>query len=410
MRRYAGPMIVLAAWMAAAAAAEKDPWARHTIDDTSRGADGVKLIDFNKDGLADIATGWEEGGVTRVYLHPGRKAVRKPWPAVTVGKTRSVEDADPADLDGDGMPDVISCCEGGTKCIYVHWAPKDAARLLDPAAWTQQAIPASKGKAKWMYARAMNVDDLNGPDVIAGGKGGGARIGWFALPANPRDVDKWVWHPVGPVGWVMSMRLIDMDSDGDRDVLLTDRYGAMAGVRWLENPGPQKATAAWKNHTIAAKGMQVMFMELGDLDRDGLGDIVIAVKGGRAKGRTKAAHVLWARRLDKSGVRWEEHAIAWPENAGSPKAAAVGDVNLDGKNDIVVTCEHAKGPRSGIFWLEYDKSPTEKKWTAHPISGPRGVKYDRAELIDIDGDGDLDVLCCEEAHGLGVFWHENPTK
>jgi hypothetical protein len=51
--------------------------------------------------------------------------------------------------------------------------------------------------------------------------------------------------------------------------------------------------------------------------------------------------------------------------------------------------------------------------TAHEVSGPAGIKFDRIELCDIDGDGDLDVLTCEERHmkrGLGVFWYENPRK
>ncbi len=42
------------------------PWRLNVIDDSSRGADGVKLADVNGDGLPDIATGWEEGGITRV--------------------------------------------------------------------------------------------------------------------------------------------------------------------------------------------------------------------------------------------------------------------------------------------------------------------------------------------------------
>jgi hypothetical protein len=37
------------------------------------------------------------------------------------------------------------------------------------------------------------------------------------------------------------------------------------------------------------------------------------------------------------------------------------------------------------------------------------------ELLDLDGDGDLDVLTCEEnygpdSQGLGVIWYENPIK
>src|SRR3954452_5850648 len=75
-------------------AQERGPaWARHAVDASSRGADGVRLADVNGDGLADIATGWEEGGRVRVCLNPGRSAAKRPWPAVTVGNVRSPEDA-----------------------------------------------------------------------------------------------------------------------------------------------------------------------------------------------------------------------------------------------------------------------------------------------------------------------------
>ena len=47
------------------------PWARHVIDASEKGADGVRLADVNGDGLPDIATGWEQSGVVKAYLHPG---------------------------------------------------------------------------------------------------------------------------------------------------------------------------------------------------------------------------------------------------------------------------------------------------------------------------------------------------
>ena len=53
------------------------PWNRHTIDNSSRGADGIRLADVNADGLMDIATGWEEGGKIRVYLNPGPKKSKR---------------------------------------------------------------------------------------------------------------------------------------------------------------------------------------------------------------------------------------------------------------------------------------------------------------------------------------------
>ena len=59
---------------------------QHIIDNTSRGADGVRLLDINNDKRLDIATGWEEGGVIRAYLHPGNAKVTERWPMIEVGK------------------------------------------------------------------------------------------------------------------------------------------------------------------------------------------------------------------------------------------------------------------------------------------------------------------------------------
>ncbi len=95
-------------------------WARHTIDGTSQGADGVKLGDLDGDGLPDFVTGWEEGGMVRVYRNPGAAKAREAWPQVTVGEVRSVEEAIFAEVDGDGRLDVVSGTEGKTRTIYVH--------------------------------------------------------------------------------------------------------------------------------------------------------------------------------------------------------------------------------------------------------------------------------------------------
>ncbi|MHC4642750.1 MAG: hypothetical protein ACYS32_13990, partial [Planctomycetota bacterium] len=102
------------------------PWKLNIIDDSSSGADGVKLADVDNDRLMDITTGWEEGGITRVYLHPGYEDANQRWPAVTVGQTPNVEDAVFVDLDNDGAVDVVSSCEGETKKLLVNWAPADA--------------------------------------------------------------------------------------------------------------------------------------------------------------------------------------------------------------------------------------------------------------------------------------------
>ena len=244
----------LLACLASRCAADNSPsdnwpegaWLRHTIDDSSRGADGVRLADMNDDGRPDIVSPWEQGGQVRVYLNPGPAGIRDRWPAVTAGEVGDPEDAFFTDLDGDGRLEVVSSCEGETRSMYVHWAPAELDRLLDPDAWTTQALPASTGTMAWMYAFAMQVDGEFGTDLIAGGKSEGAGIGWFNAPENPRSLADWTWHPLYEAGWVMTIRPSDMDGDGDLDIVATDRRESRRGALWLEHPGPEKAaTTAW---------------------------------------------------------------------------------------------------------------------------------------------------------------------
>jgi hypothetical protein len=88
----------------------------------------------------------------------------------------------------------------------------------------------------------------------------------------------------------------------------------------------------------------------------------------------------------------------------------VCDVDGDGKSDVIFSCENASGDKSGVRWLSYKRSPFEPVWQDHEISGPKGVKFDRIELLDLDDDGDMDVITCEERDNLGVIWYENPSR
>ncbi|NLS97998.1 MAG: VCBS repeat-containing protein [Planctomycetaceae bacterium] len=389
----------------AGVALASDPWPRHTIDDSSRGADGVRLLDFNGDGLVDIVTGWEEGGVTRLCLHPGHEKARFRWPAVNVGRTPDVEDATPVDLDGDGAVDVVSCCEGDTKTVFVHWGPKDRDRILDPEAWVSEPMPESKERMMWMFCVPMQVDGKHGVDLVAAGKGGRAAVGWFEAPEEPRNLADWRWHAMDSVGWTMSIELRDMDGDSDSDVLLSDRKKSQRGVRWLENPGPgPEQTGPWKNHDLGGRDREVMFLAVGDLDGDGAEDIVCAAADGP---------ILFLHRNDVDRS-WTPYDIAMPGGFGTGKGVAVGDLDQNGRAELLFSCERADGSLSGLGRLVFAGFPQGPSYTLDNVSGPEGIKYDRLELVDVDGDGDLDLCGCEEQQpvdgrpgGLGVFWYEN---
>ncbi len=375
-------------------------WRRHTIDRQSRGADGTRLADVNGDGRLDIATGWEQGAVTRLYLNPGPASARAPWPAVTVGAAQDAEDAVFVDLDHDGAIDVVSCCEGRRQAVLVHWAP-NRDEYLDPDAWQTEEVPDSLGQCRWMYATPMDVDLDGRVDLVAGGKGKGSQLGWWKIPDDARDLAAWKWHPLVSVGWLMSLEAVDMNHDGRLDLLFTDRKGATSGCFWLEHPGSEdrRLTKDWTRHTVGVTSREAMFLRRADLDGDGLEEILVAV-------RPQA--IVVCRRLDAAGDRWSEQEITIPNTYGGAKGLAVADLDNDGKLEIAFSTEGASGGKMGLGRLVNEGDPLTGPWSAHTISGVDGVKHDLVQTIDLDGDGDLDVLTCEEVKNLGVIWYENP--
>ena len=397
-------MLILASALLSVVRAD-EPWTRHTIDRASketgtRGADGVRLADVNGDGHKDIVTGWEEGGVIRVCMNPGSGKAKRAWPAVSVGRVTSPEDAVFVDLDGDGAMDVVSCCEGGNRTVFVHWAPPNPAEYRNGKAWKTTPIDGTQGKQAWMFALPFEMDGQNGIDVVAGSKGRGASVSWLQSPKAARETNQWKLHQLCSAGWIMSLVARDIDRDGDPDIILSDRKGEHRGVWWLRNPG--EAGGAWDRHLIGAADREVMFIDVADIDGDRRMDVVAAVK---------PAELVVLRQPDDPAKRWPAHVIELPsERIGTSKAVRVADVNLDGRVDLVFSCEQASGGKSGVGWLSYETSPLDTVWKYHEISGPAGVKFDLVQMLDLDDDGDLDVITCEERDQLGVFWYENPHR
>lgn len=376
------------------------PWARHTIADHFSGADGVRLGDVNDDGHMDLVVPWEASGVVTVHLNPGPHRARQRWPSVQVGTAGAVEDAVFVDLDGDGNLDVVSCSEGSIKTMHVHWAPADRTRYLDPSAWHTEPIPVTQGARKWMFCEAAQIDRKNGTDLFAGAKGDNGQVGWLEAPANPRDLSAWQWHALTGAGWPMSLIAADVDQDGMLDLLVSDRKGATRGCYWLRNPGPGSLrTLPWPVQRIDAGQDEIMFMDVGDLDGDDRADVVAA---------TNRRELVWYRQADLPGTTWTASRMSWPERFGTGKSVRLADIDLDGQTDIVFACENAGG-KFGVGWLSRQLFANADLRLAQPISGTAGDKFDLVQTLDLDDDGDLDVLTCEESAGLGVVWYENMT-
>jgi len=332
----------------------------------------------------DIVTPWEEGGAVRVAFHPGKEKVTMPWPSVTVGHVGSPEDAVFVDVDGNGILDVVTSCEGSTRAVFVHWAPSSIDLLMDPSEWATERFPTIPDEMQYMFCTPFDFDNDGDLDLIVGGKNRDAAIGFIERPDNSRNLGDWKWHHLRSVGWIMSI----MVEPKNESFLFSDRKGPLKGVyRWAVNKKP-----ALEIEFLGAGDYEVMFLNTNHRNA-----------------------IAWAAKEAGAFVHFEgeKHPIHFSldDTSGGGKGVALGDIDGDGLDDVVMTCENSK-EKFGVF--AFLQPATDRAnggaWKRLDVGGKTGTKFDRIELVDLDQDGDLDVLTCEEREGLGVIWYENPLR
>ncbi len=405
-----------------------EPWKMHLLDPAPpSGSDGVKLGDVNNDGFPDLITGFEEGGVSRIYINPGPDHAKTYWKYVEL-RSPDVEDAVLVDLDNDGTMDLVTASEGTTQQIRFHWAPDASNHYMSSVAWDSDFVPVVDKMSAWMFVIPFDMDGQNGIDLIIGSKrkigevgDDKAMVGWLRSPEDPKETKYWEYFPLSSAGWIMSIEVIDINHDTHPDVLISDRkFSSQTGVRWLENPGKdtKEFYGKWKSHMMGVSQGEPMFLTMADLDGNGSEEVLVM--------DLYNGLVI----LEQQGTAvqpWKEYNIPYPVwSGGRGKAVSVGDINLDGRPQAVLSFEE-EGKVASIPYEEYKSngkysvilgkfsgSPfVPENWTFEKISGMRGRKFDLVTLIDLDGDGDLDVLTNdenEENDGLGVVWYENMRK
>lgn len=182
----------------------------------------------------------------------------------------------------------------------------------------------------------------------------------------------------------------DLNGDGWDDILVTDFPGTPTW--WFENP--KETGKPWKKNTLTPVTNNESPAYL-DLDGDGKRELICGVAPNTAQSDGPDRQMAIIRRDKDPYAPWLIQHISAKEGAGTKKYShglGIGDVNKDGKNDIL----SADG-----WWENPGKESGEWKFTAAPWGGQAAHMF----AYDIDGDGDQDVIT-SSPHAFGLWWHE----
>jgi len=359
--RYFLPVLLLLAYRPASAeSATQTDWSG------SGGVQGPVLVWGSGYAICSGITGTSVPGLLRISHVAEKYEITSEWAYL---------DTSSGDLDGDGDPDLAGAAY--QEDIIDWWENLDGVG----SEWCRHVLIEG-----FNYPVTVLVSDLDqdGDQDILGGTSLGRKIIWWE---NADGVaGEWDTHCISSyyVG-CHSIRSVDIDGDGDLDVLTTG--SGIDSVTWWENLdgiGEQ-----WAEHTIADDFDNAVSTDPADFDGDGDQDVAAA-----AVFRDRLA---WWENLDGIGSTWMEHPIV--DEWDGANWIRAGDLDGDGDPDVT----GAAGNADEVAWWENGSSGTT--WTQHMIAD----NYDGTDCavpVDMDADGDLDVLGSSNL-AADVTWWEN---
>lgn len=210
---------------------------------------------------------------------------------------------------------------------------------------------------------------------------------------------------------LIHLRTSDMDGDGDWDVVVADHRN---GISYYENPGNEVAKGKrWPKHIIDDRTKGAHAVAVADLDRDGRPDVIASGESNATPPDT----IFWfACPKDPNGAeRWVRHALGPGQSGGLAHYPSVGDVNKDGRLDVVHAAKNgqpdltARPPLKMGEWYRLWRQPVDPTapWEFEEV-GARYTQATNIQVGDVNGD-EIPDLIATQGHHVGVLWFEGPN-